>query len=286
MTATPFLDPPRYWNEVAGPGWVAVQPLLDRQLAPFDEALMARARPAPGERVLDVGCGCGGSTLALARAVAPGGEVIGVDLSAPMLARAKARLEEEGVKSVVFQQADAGGQALAASRFDLVYSRFGMMFFPDPLRAFRNLRGALRPGGRLAFVCWQSLAQNVWMAGPLAAAAPHVPLLAPPPPGAPGPFSLADAARVHAILADAGFADAHCESLETTLAPGGGGRAEALEMLLTIGPVAAALREADADAAMRSAVTRALEQELARWASPQGLRMPAAAWLVTARRPA
>src|SRR5881628_2723223 len=161
---------------------------------------MERARIGAGERVIDIGCGCGDTTIALARRVGPAGLVLGIDVSAPMLARAADAAREAGVAHVRFEHADAQTHRFPAQAFDVLYSRFGVMFFSDPAAAFGNLRTALRPGGRLGFVCWQAVPENPWIAVPLEAAAQHMALPPPPAPGAPGPFSFADPERVRRIL--------------------------------------------------------------------------------------
>jgi SAM-dependent methyltransferase len=279
----PNAEQIRYWNETAGPKWVAFRELVDGQIGPLGRRAMERARVAPGERVIDVGCGCGDTTIELGRRVAPGGDVVGVDVSAPMLARAARAARAAGVASARFQNADAQTHPFPAAAFDLVYSRFGVMFFTDPVAAFANLRRALRPEGRLTFVCWQALQANPWLSVPLEAAARHVALPPPPPAGAPGPFSLADPERVRRILAEAGFEAIGCEEVREMLTVGGAATVdEAVRFLLEgIGPTSAALREADP--AVRPAVAAAVRAALAPFETAEGVRMGSAAWIVGAR---
>src|SRR6185369_15072156 len=183
---------------------------------------MDAAAVAAGERVLDVGCGCGSTTIELARRAGPTGHVVGADISGPMLADARARTAAAGLGNVELVHADAQTHAFPPSAFDLVFSRFGVMFFADPTAAFANLRGALRPGGRLAFVCWRSLPENPWMAVPLMAALQHLPPPTIPGPEDPGPFSFADRGRVERILGGAGWSDVTVTPLDETLTlPGG-----------------------------------------------------------------
>jgi SAM-dependent methyltransferase len=159
-----------------------------------------------------------------------------------------------------------------------------VMFFADPPAAFRNLRSALRPGGRVAFVCWQPLAENPWLLVPLGAAAQHIQLPPPPAPGAPGPFAFADPDRVRGILDAAGFEGIHLESVRDTLTVAGGGLDDAVRFLLEgVGPTTAAMREADP--AVRPRVYAAVREALAPFVTPDGLRMPCAAWIVTATAP-
>jgi SAM-dependent methyltransferase len=283
MDATgPNAEQIRYWNETAGPTWVTLEPVIEAAVAPFGRRAMERAAIAAGERVLDVGCGCGGSTLELGRRVGTAGAVLGIDVSVPMLERARRRAAEAGMRHLRFEHADAQVHRFPRGAFDLVFSRFGVMFFVDPAAAFANLRAALRPAGRLAFVCWQRLAENPWLRVPLEATARHIPLPPPPAPGAPGPFSLADAGSVRDLLDRAGFADAACEPLLDAVTLGGGaGLDGAVDHLLHVGPVAGALREAGSDA--RPAVARAIRDAVAPFATSDGVRMPGAAWIVTAR---
>lgn len=264
-----------YWNEQAGPKWVAAQAHLDRMLAPITEALLERAAPRPGERVLDVGCGCGETSLALA---GQGAEVTGVDVSRPMLARARERAA--GRTGVVFREADAAVEPFEPVH-DLVFSRFGLMFFDDPHAAFANLRRALSPAGRLAFCCWRDFRENPWVAVPYAAAKPYLPEPeVPPDPRAPGPFAFAEAEYVRDILEGAGFGGVDIQPLDPSLH-----LADSLEAGLAfmqeIGPLARALAEID-DAARGKAleaVRAALEPRVVNG----GLYLGGACHIVTAR---
>ena len=202
----PNADQIRHWNELNGARWAALQGRLDAQLDPIGLAAMERLVLAPGARVLDVGCGCGSTTLELARRVGPGGSVTGVDISAPLLARAVERAGDGAVANARFVQADAQTFALEEGAYDAVFSRFGVMFFADPVAAFANLRRALAPGGALAFVCWRDAKENARVTVPMKAARPFLEAPAPPVPGAPAPFSLADRARLEAVLTAAGDA--------------------------------------------------------------------------------
>jgi SAM-dependent methyltransferase len=282
-TAGPNADQERYWNETAGPTWVRLNDVLDGMIAPIGRLAMDRAGLVAGERVLDVGCGCGNTTVELARRVAPGGSVTGVDVSAPMLALARERAA--GVDGVRFEQGDAQVHPFPPSAFDVVFSRFGVMFFVDPTAAFANLRAALRSGGRVAFVCWQWLPVNDWMRVPVMAAAQVVALPPPPAPDAPGPFSFGDPDRVRAILGGAGFVEVDVAPHEGTLTlPGGGDIDATVDFVLQMGPAAAALREA-ADPDVRPRAAKAVREALLPYVTPEGPRMAYACWLVSARRP-
>jgi len=284
-TAAANAEMRQYWNEAAGAAWVAQEEALDRQLESLGARALARAAIGSGERVLDVGCGCGTTAIAIARAVAPGGGVVAVDVSGPMLARARARARAAALgEGIEWMLADAQTADLGAERFDCIFSRFGVMFFADPPAAFRNLARALKPGGRLAFVCWQGRERNAWMLGPAAAAAQHVAFPPPPPPDAPGPFAFADPARVRGILEDGGFAAIAVEAVDEPLRVAGGELDAAVAMCMEVGPVGAALREAQADPEQRRRVLAAVRSCLESFRTPRGLEAPAGAWIVTARR--
>jgi SAM-dependent methyltransferase len=272
----------QYWNEQAGPRWVQRQEQLDSQINPLGLAAMQRADVKPGEHVLDIGCGCGQSALELAERVGPQGSVVGIDISQPMLARARERQNDLQIKNLAFLHADAQTHRFERECFDLIFSRFGVMFFADPRAAFANLCTALRPDGRLCFICWQTLEKNEWIRIPLMAAAQHIQLPPPPAPGAPGPLSLADPERVRGLLAASGFKDINFEAYEAALSLGGATSVEeAVDFTLAIGPTAILLR--DADPSVRTRVAQAIREALTPYATPKGLSLHGAAWIVRAR---
>jgi SAM-dependent methyltransferase len=272
-----------YWNEQGGPTWVAMQERMDAQIGAHGALGLALLAAQPGERVLDVGCGCGDTSLAIARAVAPGGRVLGVDISAPMLARARERAAAAGLANLAFELADAQLHAFPPAAFDALFSRFGVMFFDAPSTAFANLGRALRPSARLAFVCWQAPQANPWVAVPMAALAGLVPMPAPPPPGAPGPFAFADPAHVRKLLEEAGFRDVgfHGERLPMSF----GAIGEAAAFLTEIGPAARAIREADPSGDLRGRVEAAFRAALAPHQKEGRVALESAVWLVSARWP-
>lgn len=266
-----------YWNNSVGQTWADLQDLLDRQIEPLGLRAMAAAAPKPGERVLDIGCGCGQTSLALAQAVGPSGAVTGVDISAPMLEVARRRVGDRAQ----FLEADAQTYAFAPGGFDLAYSRFGVMFFADPVAAFANIGRGLASGGRLGFVCWRPMAQNAWMAAPLEAARAVLPPIPPPTdPFAPGPFAFADADRVRGILEQAGFVDIEITPHDQPI--GGHGLDDAVALSLKVGPVAAVLRESPE---YREPAARAVRAAFAPMAGDDGVYFGSATWIVTARRP-
>ena len=278
----PNAEQIRYWNEQAGPKWVAMREQLDLQLAPLGLRGVDRASIVHGETVLDVGCGCGTTSLELARRTGETGNVLGVDVSAPMLDVARRRARDAGLRNVRFELADVQTHQFSCASRDVAFSRFGVMFFADPVAAFANVRRTLKPGGRLAFVCWQSLGVNPWMALPLAAVAQHVSLPPPAGPDAPGPFAFADRDRVAGILKNAGFSDVGFEAVEEPLTIGGTPDLDAaVEFLLMLGPTQALL--AQADEALRAQVVKSVRAAIAPHHTPDGVRLPAAAWVVRAR---
>jgi SAM-dependent methyltransferase len=275
----------QYWNDSAGPIWVAQQEKLDAQIGPLGALARERAAIRAGERVLDVGCGCGSTTLELANAVGATGQVVAVDISRPMLELAQRRARAAGLDDrIAFRLEDAQVADFGAASADLVFSRFGVMFFADPVAAFANLRRALRPGGRLAFVCWQPRDKNPWMMAPVLAAAPHIQFPAPPPPDAPGPFAFGDAARVRGILEAAGFAKVAHEAVNRPIKLAGDSVDDALDLFLQIGPLGALLREVKPGEQQRARVIGAVREVIESFRTPRGLEAGAGAWIVTAQR--
>lgn len=277
-----------YWNGVAGQRWVQNQSLIDRGFVAFGGAALELAAARPGERVLDVGCGAGATVLELSRAVGDGGHVVGVDVSKPLLAVARERCA--GVSNVTLIEADASSLELQPS-FDLLFSRFGVMFFADPSAAFASLRRALLPSGRLAFVCWQRIEDNAWCSVPLEAVRSMIggDIGGLPAAGEPGPFAFADAERLRSVLAGAGFRDVRVTShvAPVVLTGAGQGRApldvarDATDFLLRAGPVARLL--ADRSDAERGRVHDHLVQQLTGRVTPDGVSLDGATWLVSAR---
>jgi ubiquinone/menaquinone biosynthesis C-methylase UbiE len=263
-----------YWNGAVGERWARLQETIDASLAEITKALMPFANARPRERVLDIGCGCGTTTFALAKAVGPEGSVTGVDISEPMLSVARGR-----GRGVNFRKADAATHLFHATH-DLVFSRFGVMFFDDPVSAFANIKKALKPRGRLAFVCWRDVKENLWASAPFAAARDLLPQQPTADPLAPGPFAFADGERLAIILGKAGYRDVSVESLDTTVYMGATPE-DAAKQAFNIGPLARVTAELD-DAA-RENIRSVVQSALAKYATPAGVTPPAACWLVGAQ---
>lgn len=267
------------WDGEDGGHWREQQEYLDRFLAPVTEPLLAFAAPVLGSTVIDVGCGCGETTVALAQAVGPSGRVIGLDISEPMLDLARLRLQRFANAACIL--ADAAHADLDPGAADLIFSRFGVMFFGDPVAAFTNLRRALGPGGRARFACWRALKENPWQRVPLDAIFEHVPRPPKPEPEEPGPFSFGDPAPVTRILTAAGFSAPRFTPLDVELDLAGGSDVEAAVAHITaFGSIKRAL---DHPEDVRAAALASLRRALAPYASAEGVKLPAGVWLVSAQ---
>ena len=267
-----------YWNATAGQTWARFQEQLDRQIEPLGLEAMRALAPKSGERILDVGCGCGQTSLELATRVTASGAVTGADISVPMLEVARKRVVPPGAATPQFRQVDAQTGDLGEGVFNAVFSRFGVMFFANPVAAFTNLRKALKPDGRLAFVCWRPFQENIWMRAPMEAAQSFLPPAAPMDPLAPGPFAFADPDRPRGILADAGFTDITVHAFNASI--GGSSVDQTVELAFRVGPLGAALRE-NPDRAI--AVGDAVRHAVSEYETPGGVLMPAAVWIVQAQ---
>ncbi len=270
------------WNGDVGAYWVVQQQRLDKVLQPVAAATLVLAAPQSGERVLDIGCGCGATTLMLADAVGTGGMVTGLDISAPMLGRARERSMGRG--QIDWILADASSHEFTPGAFDLLFSRFGVMFFGDPVAAFRNLLTGMRKGGRLVFCCWRSLSENPWMQLPLQAALEHVPPPPRPGPDDPGPFSFASQDRIRWILAHSGFAAPKFTPLEVTIDLANGEGIEAAVQQATASGAARRVLEGQPES-VRSAAADSIRVALMQHARGDNVDLPGAAWLVLSERP-
>jgi ubiquinone/menaquinone biosynthesis C-methylase UbiE len=272
-------DQAAYWNGPGGRHWTDRQEMQDAVLAPVSAVLLDRAAIGRGEAVLDIGCGCGATTLAVAERVGPSGRAVGLDISTTMLARARERTLPGA--SVAFVEADATVYPFEPGHADLLLSRFGVMFFADPALSFANLRKALRSDGRLAFACWRAPKLNPWLMLPLQAAYRHAPRLPELGPEDPGPFSFASEARVNRILSEAGFSAIAMEPVDLLLDIAvGRGLDAAVQGALEIGPASRALEDQPPD--VRSAAIDSIRAALASHLRDESVPLGAAIWIVTA----
>ncbi|SER19332.1 class I SAM-dependent methyltransferase [Sphingobium sp. YR768] len=266
------------WNGRNGDQWVAHQASLDQMLAPFGAAAIAAAAPQPGDHILDIGCGAGDSSLHIAGLVGQAGTVMGLDISAALIERAGERARNSG-SSALFQLADAARAPLPVATYDCLFSRFGVMFFDDPVAAFGHMRSALKPDGRLVFVCWRTAAENDWVSLPMGAIKGIVPSTPPPPADAPGPFSFGDGDRVRTILSAAGFADIALTPFDHAI-PFASDVAAAVRRACDVGPLERALlHQSDA---VRAQAMQAVGDAFAGRRTEEGVIINGAAWIVTA----
>ncbi len=269
-----------FWNGSGGHTWVVRQEQTDITLAPATDALLGFAAPLAGERVADIGCGCGAPTLEFARVVGPSGRVTGLDISAPMLAEAERRANAAGIANIFWRQADPAAAAL--EEYDLLTSAFGVMFFGDRVAAFTNMRRGAAPNARMALLCWRTLAENPWMGVPMSAVAQHLPPRPKPVPNAPGMFAFADPGHVTEVLTAAGWAPPRFERLDMDLdIAAGRGLEEAVVQSTQIGAVNSWLRNQPAEVV--SAAVASLRQALAPYANGGAVRLPGAMWLIGSR---
>jgi ubiquinone/menaquinone biosynthesis C-methylase UbiE len=267
------------WNGRAGRAWVEAQELLDQMFKPFEELLVKAVSAGSGGRVLDVGCGTGSTTLAVARLLGAKGRCTGIDISDPMLAAARARAEREGTPAS-FIRANAQLHAFEPASFDVIISRFGVMFFDDPVRAFANLRRAARDGAELRFIAWRSSAENPFMTTSERAAAPLLPNLPARRPDSPGQFAFADQRRIYRILEESGWAEIDIQPIDVACTLP---EKELVRYLTRLGPVGLILQEADDRT--RTQVIETVRAAFDPYVHGAEVRFTAACWMVDARAP-
>jgi SAM-dependent methyltransferase len=270
------------WKGATAERWVKEQVRLDELMKPFGQAAQMTLAAARGEWLLDVGCGAGTTSLELAEAVGPAGGVCGIDISEPLLERARERAAASGLGNMQWVLADAATHRFERG-FDALFSRFGVMFFSDPVSAFSNLRDALQPSGRLAFVCWQELERNPWAHLPLVAArsaSPDLPVPAILQPGQPGPFAFGDQDYVNDSLRAAGYRHVDITAFERQVMLGMNAE-DAADFCLQVGPASRVV--ADAEPSVAAAVRGALVAALALHESPRGVWLDASTYVVGAR---
>ncbi len=275
---TPNPRGAEFWNSTMGHAWVSQQAVISDVFTSVTSVSLEAAAAKLGEHVIDIGCGTGDTLLAFAKAVGPSGAVLGVDVSAPMLDFAKHRAAEATLSNAAFALADAKSYAFEPSWADLVYSRFGVMFFDDPIRAFTNIRSGMKAGGRLVFVCFRTMPESPWFRVPIEAARPHVPPQPPVDPLAPGMFSLGRQERVGGILTEAGFREV---ALKATNVPiHGKDTTQSMAFITQAGPLPALLENASGEQRIRA--TEAVRNALAANIGADGRGLHVGLWLVSA----
>jgi len=268
-------DQAAYWNGPGGKMWLGAYDRIQRGVAGFSEIALEAAKAQPGERVLDVGCGIGGTTAELAKAIGAKGHVLGVDISEPLIGAARA----QGLGNATFEVGDATTYPFDPQSFDLVFSRFGVMFFGDPVAAFRNIHRAMKPSGRMVFVCWRTPQENPWAAVPMRAAQPFLPPMERPGPEDPGQYSFGDRARVERILRDADLGEAEMQTVDLMLNQGKD-IPDVLERIGDFGPLARAFKDVAPEQVAKA--KQAIGEALKPYATPEGVKLAGACWLVRA----
>jgi ubiquinone/menaquinone biosynthesis C-methylase UbiE len=282
QTDSPNAREVQYWNSAQTRAWADEYEVIDRLFAGLTRVALDHAAPKLGERVIDIGCGSGTTVLELAARVGPTGYVLGADVSKPSVEKARERIAAAGVQQAEITLCDVSTHTFPANSFDLVFSRFGVMFFTDPVAAFANIHKAMKSDGRLAVAVFRTPQENKWATAALAAVRHLLPPITPPGPEDPGQFSWADAARVHRILETAGFQDISLTPHDPEMPLAGrGGAAEAASFMSRVGPVVRAM--SDASEQQRKEVRAALEAFFKIHEGPKGIVLPGAIWVITAR---
>lgn len=275
-------DMKEFWNGTGGEKWLRFQKTIDENFAPFGQKALAAAAISPGEAVLDVGCGCGESTVEIAHLVGTEGRVSGLDISEPILQHARRQALSALKNNVSFECGDAQVCRFERNVYDVAFSRFGIMFFDAPVAAFKNIRGALKKGGRLAFVCWQPASENDWIRTSLEVVSRHLPL--PPPPGQddPGPLSFGDPERVKHILASSGFSNIGIKGMNVPFTVGRD-LEESVAFLTQMGPASGVITQAEAGDAVKSDIAASMRKAIAAYDTGKGITMGSAIWVVSAK---
>ena len=277
-------DQAKYWNSASGRRWIEFQEGIDTTFTPINYRLLEWARPENGEDVLDIGCGTGATTMDLAKHVGTSGSVVGIDISEPLLSHAEKRRATQQIPHLDFLLADAQTHIFDPGRFDLLASRFGVMFFEDPVAAFKNLTTALRPGGRVVFVSWANIDENPWFEAPRDAAVAQLGEPSPSSPTAPGPLAFADIDYVVDILDCAGFVACRGEKEQVQLFNPGSVE-EVAYLASNIGPSARILKEFNGTPDDVLAIGHGVAKAFERYAVENGVRIPATLNFFEATRP-
>ena len=271
-----------FWNEHKGDLWVELQPRIDPMLLIFNQKLLDVLNIRPGERALEIGCGTGTTTLKAAKCLGLSGSIHAVDFSRPMIGKAKERAKEASLENITFVEADAQEYEYPFKEFDLAYSRFGVMFFENPVRAFSRILDAMKPGGRLGYVCWADKNKNAWIYEPAQVAKEFLELPKPPGEDEPGMFSMSREERIRKILDKAGWSDIRVEAFESINTIGKDAD-DAAEFISKVGPMAQPFSEAGND--LKEKTLEALRSFLKAHEESSGVMLGFCNWIVTASRP-
>ena len=270
----------QYWNSPLTRMWSSQHEPIDAVFEPLTQVLLGHAAPQNGEHVLDIGCASGTTVLALAARVGPQGHVLGADISQSSVERARERIAAAGGRNAKVILADVSTHGFAPKQFDLVFSRFGVMFFADPIATFARVRAAMKPAGRLAFAVFRPPERNPWIMAPVSGVRHLLPPVPTPGPDDPGQFSWADPKRIHRILEGARFRDLELTPHDPDMHVGSSAE-EATGFAMTLGPASRGLIDASDD--VRKAVRAGLLAFFQRQAGPTGVVLPGAIWIVKAR---
>lgn len=273
-----------YWNNVAGPRWVGLAGYVEKRVERVNDLLLARSAVRPGEKVLEVGCGTGAATVPLAEAVGETGEVVGIDISEPMLTAARQRISQRDQRNISLLHGDAQVYSFPPDHYDLIASRFGVMFFADPVMAFQNLRGATRPGGRLCFACWAALDENRHWLIPCEVALRHLGPPAPKPPRAPGPLAFSEPDYVLSVLEGAGYEGIEIRRETPDIIAASS--SEEAEHACLMGPSGRLMEEKKPRDNVRDLIKREMTEAFAAYVNAGEMVLPSTIFLVTARRSA
>ena len=272
-------DQKEFWNDIKGQLWVDLQPRIDEMFQPFGEKVVKALGPEGGEKVLDVGCGTGTMAFRLAEYVRPSGEGVAVDISKPMLDLARQRADLVSSDNTMFIEGDAQVYNFDNLYFNAVFSRFGVMFFDDPIMAFKNLRKAVKPGGRLAYVCWSDRKDNPWIRLPTGAAREFLDIAPPPEMDAPGQFAMEREARIEEILKESGWSSIKIEPFNIRHSLGADVK-DAADFISHMGPMSEPFSKADKD--IKQKCLDAIKGALTPYEEPGGVYLKFGTWIVTA----
>ncbi len=272
-----------FWSGKGGDIWVERQNAMDTMLSPLGEAALNKLNFNEEENVLDIGCGCGHTTLNIAKRIGPSGNVTGLDISEPMLKRAKESAVEMSITNTSFKCVDVQTEDLGDQIYSTAFSRFGVMFFEDSIAAFKNINKSLISGGYLSFVCWQSPAVNPWQSLFIQEVKKHLDLPSPPP-RSPGPFAFMESEYVSSILEESKFQDIKIEGHETEVNMfSGRSLSDSVKDYISINPVVTQMLKESSENQIAEIVNSGIEA-FSPYYSEKGLIFPSATWLVTARK--